>query len=147
MDATREEECVRMAQNTIIILSESFSSDDSLETLYVESSGSSRKIPTKPVISYNRSSTFRPHCHQMTCRKHFWMTHLIHVEKQKPTKHLTYYIELNPNSMNFFLYDFLDGYDTSDKIFDRDSFCTLFVLVYYQMILHGTIFFSFFHIR
>ena len=36
MDAMREQERVRMAQNTIIISSESSSSDDSLETSYDE---------------------------------------------------------------------------------------------------------------
>ena len=77
----REEERVHMAQNTIINFSESLSSDDSLETLSIESSGSGRrKIPTKPVVSSNKPSTFCPHCHQMTCRKHRLMTHLIHVQ-------------------------------------------------------------------
>ena len=48
-----------MAQNTIIISSESFSSDDSLETSSVELSDSGeRKIPNKLVISSNKSSTF-----------------------------------------------------------------------------------------
>ena len=48
-----------MAQNTIIISSESSSSDDSLETLNDESSGSGRrKIPYKPVTSSNKASTF-----------------------------------------------------------------------------------------
>ena len=51
MDEKREEERVRMAQNTIIISSEYSSSDDSLETLSDDSSDSGRrKIPTKPVI-------------------------------------------------------------------------------------------------
>ena len=55
----REEECVCMAQNTIIILYESLSSDDSLEKSSDESSDSGRsQIPTKPVISSNKSSTF-----------------------------------------------------------------------------------------
>ena len=46
-------------EQTIIILSNSSSSDDSLETFSVESYGSGRrKIPTKPVMSYNKSSTF-----------------------------------------------------------------------------------------
>ena len=58
-DAIREEECLRIAQNTIIILSESSSSYYLLETLSAESSGSGRiQIPTKPVISSNKSSTF-----------------------------------------------------------------------------------------
>ena len=43
MDEMREEERVCMAQNTIIILSESLSSDDLLETSSVESSGSGRR--------------------------------------------------------------------------------------------------------
>ena len=48
-----------MAQNTIIILSESLYSDDSLETPSDESSGSGRsKILTKPMVSSNKSSTF-----------------------------------------------------------------------------------------
>ena len=48
-----------MAQNTIIISSESPSSDESFETSSVESSGSRRRqITNKPVISYNKSSTF-----------------------------------------------------------------------------------------
>ena len=48
-----------MSQNTIIIFSESSSSDDSLETSSVESSGSLRsKIPTKLVMLSNKSSTF-----------------------------------------------------------------------------------------
>ena len=46
MDATREEEHVRMAQNAIII-----SSDD-------ESDSGRREIPSKPVTSYNKSYTF-----------------------------------------------------------------------------------------
>ena len=55
MDTIREEECVHMAQNTIIILSESSSSDDSLEASSVESSGSGiRQIPTKLVMSSNK---------------------------------------------------------------------------------------------
>ena len=46
MDEIREQERVRMAQNTIIIFSESSSSDDALEKLSVESSGSGgRQIP------------------------------------------------------------------------------------------------------
>ena len=36
MDARREQERVRMAQNTVIIYSKFSSSDDSLETLYDE---------------------------------------------------------------------------------------------------------------
>ena len=48
-----------MPHNTIIIFSESFSSDDSLETSYNESYGSEiRKIPSKPVTSSNKESTF-----------------------------------------------------------------------------------------
>ena len=48
-----------MAQNTIIISSESSSSDDLLETLSDESSSSRRRqIPTKSVMSSNKSSTF-----------------------------------------------------------------------------------------
>ena len=59
MDATREQERVRMAQNTVIIYSKSTSSDDSLETLYDESSDSGRReIPCKPVTSYNKASAF-----------------------------------------------------------------------------------------
>ena len=59
MDATREVECVRMAQNTIIISSESSSSDDLLEISSDESSDSGqRKITTKPVMSSNKPSTF-----------------------------------------------------------------------------------------
>ena len=55
----REEEHAPMSQNTIIISSESLSLDDSLETLSDESSGSGRRqIPTKPVMLYNKSSTF-----------------------------------------------------------------------------------------
>ena len=58
-DAIREEERVHMEQNNIIIPSESLSSDDSLETLFDESSDSGRgKIPTKPVMSYNKPFTF-----------------------------------------------------------------------------------------
>ena len=54
----REEERVRMEQ-TIIIFSKSSFSDDSLETSSVESYGSGRiQIPTKPVMSSNKSSTF-----------------------------------------------------------------------------------------
>ena len=81
MYAMTEEEHVRMAQNNIIILSESSSSDDSLETSSDESSGSvKRQIPTKPVMSSNKSSTFRPHCHQITRRKHLRMTNMIYVQ-------------------------------------------------------------------
>ena len=59
MDAMRGKDRARMAQNTIIISSESSSSDESLETLSDESSGSGgSQIPTKPVISSNKSSTF-----------------------------------------------------------------------------------------
>ena len=77
----REEERVRMAHNTIIISSESLSSDYSLETSSIESSGSGRRqIPTKPVTSSNKSSTFFPHFNQMTRRTHRYMTHLIHVQ-------------------------------------------------------------------
>ena len=48
-----------MAQYTIIISSEFLSPYDSLETLYDELSVSGkRQIPTKPVISSNKSSTF-----------------------------------------------------------------------------------------
>ena len=50
---------VSMAQNNVIISSESLSLDDSLETSSDESSGSGRRqVPTKPVISSNKSSTF-----------------------------------------------------------------------------------------
>ena len=53
MDAMREEECVHMAQNTIITL------DNSLETSSDDSSDSGRrKIPTKPVTLFNKPSTF-----------------------------------------------------------------------------------------
>ena len=49
-DTIREEERVCMAHNTIIISSESSSSDDLLETSSVESYGSERRqIPTKLV--------------------------------------------------------------------------------------------------
>ena len=79
----REEERVQMADNTIIISSESSSSDKSLEILYVESYGLGRiQIPTKPVMSSNKSFTFPPHCHQMTCQKHFQITHLIHAQRK-----------------------------------------------------------------
>ena len=55
--AMREKERVRMAHNTIIILSESLSSDESLKKLSDDSSDSGRrKIPTKPVMSSNKSS-------------------------------------------------------------------------------------------
>ena len=48
-----------MTQNAIIILSGSSYSDESLETSYDESSGSGRRqIPTKPVMSSNKSSIF-----------------------------------------------------------------------------------------
>ena len=59
MDTTRKEECVRIEHNTIIMLSESSSSYDSLETFSDDSSDSERRqIPTKPVTSSNKSSTF-----------------------------------------------------------------------------------------
>ena len=55
----REEERVRMAQHNSIIYSESMSSDDVLEKSSDESSYSGRsQIPTKPVMSSNKSSTF-----------------------------------------------------------------------------------------
>ena len=55
----REQELFPMAHNTIVILSGSLYLDDSLETLSGESSDSgTRQIPTKPVTSYNKSSTF-----------------------------------------------------------------------------------------
>ena len=48
-----------MAQNTIIISSDSYSSDDSLETSSDDSSDSGRRqIPDKPVTSSNKASTF-----------------------------------------------------------------------------------------
>ena len=72
-----------MSHNTIIILSESSSLYESLETSSVESSGSGRRqILTKPVMSSNESSTFRPHCNQMTRQKHCRMAHLIHVQEK-----------------------------------------------------------------
>ena len=82
-----------MEQNTIIILSESSFSDDLLETWRVESSGSGRsQILTKSVISSNKSSKFCTHCHQMTLRKHFRMTHQVHVKgkNQQSTIHTTF---------------------------------------------------------
>ena len=76
-----KEERVLMAQNTMIISSESLSSDGLLESSSVESSGSGRRqIPTKTVMSSNKSSTFCPHFCQMTCQKHRQMTHLMHVQ-------------------------------------------------------------------
>ena len=61
-DAMREKECVRITQNYIEMLSDSSSSsssEDSLEISYDDSSDSgTRKKPTKPVTSYNKSSTF-----------------------------------------------------------------------------------------
>ena len=57
-DEIREEECVPMAHNTIIISSKSSSSDDSLEKSLDDSSDSGTR--------------------------------------EKPTNHLTYYIEVNP---------------------------------------------------
>ena len=81
MYAAREEELVRKAQNTIIILSESLSSNESLEILSLESFGSERRqIPTKPIMSSNKSSTFRPHRRQINRQKHRQMTHLIYVQ-------------------------------------------------------------------
>ena len=60
--AMREQEHVRMAQKNIEILYDSSFlsfSDDSLEKLSGESSDSgTRQKPTKPVTSYNKSSTF-----------------------------------------------------------------------------------------
>ena len=59
MEAIREEERFCMAQNTIIISFDSSSSDDLLETSSDGSSDSGRrKIPTKPVTPYNKSSAF-----------------------------------------------------------------------------------------
>ena len=58
-DSMREEERVPMAQNTIIISSESLSSDDLLKISSDDSSDSGRrKIPTKPFMSSNISSPF-----------------------------------------------------------------------------------------
>ena len=58
-DEMRDEERFIMAQSTIIIFSESLSSDDSLETSSFESFNSGkRQIPTKTVTSSNKSSTF-----------------------------------------------------------------------------------------
>ena len=55
----REEERVRMAQNSIIISSESLSSDDLLETSSDDSSDSgTRQKLTNSVTSSNKSSTF-----------------------------------------------------------------------------------------
>ena len=57
-DEMREQEHVYMAQNTIVISSDSSSSDYLLEIYSDESSDSvTRKIPTKPVTSSNKSST------------------------------------------------------------------------------------------
>ena len=60
-DAMREQERVRMAQNTIEILSDSLfssSSDDLLEKIYDDSSDSgTRQKPTKPVTLSDKSST------------------------------------------------------------------------------------------
>ena len=79
--AMREEERVRMAQNNIIILSESSSSDESLERSSIVSYCSVRRqIPTKPLMSYNKQSTFYPHHCQMTRQKHRRMTRLIPVQ-------------------------------------------------------------------
>ena len=73
-----------MAHNTIIISSESSSSDGSLETLSVESYGSGiKQIPTKTVMLYNKSSTFLPHRFQTTLWKNLHMTHLINVQGKK----------------------------------------------------------------
>ena len=49
MDATREEERVCTAHNTIIISSESLSSDDSLETPSDELSDSKKKANTNQI--------------------------------------------------------------------------------------------------
>ena len=59
INAMWEEERVRMAPNTIIISSEYLSLDDSLETSTNESYGSGRRqIPTRPMMSSKKSSTF-----------------------------------------------------------------------------------------
>ena len=59
MDEMTKEERVRIEQNTIIMLSESSSSYDSLETLSDDSSDPVRRqIPTKPVTSSNKPSKF-----------------------------------------------------------------------------------------
>ena len=72
MYAIREQECVRMEQNTNIISSESSSSDDLLEASYNESSGSGRsQISFRPVTSYNKTSTF-PAKHKSYIEKHPW---------------------------------------------------------------------------
>ena len=61
-DAVREQENVHMAQNYIESSSDSSSSslsDNSLETLSDDSSDLvTRKKPNKPVMSYNKPSTF-----------------------------------------------------------------------------------------
>ena len=58
-DAMREQERVRMEHNTIVILSDSSSLGDLLETSSDDSSDSGRRqIPKKPVTSSNKSSTF-----------------------------------------------------------------------------------------
>ena len=61
-DAIREQERVHTAQKYIEILSDSLyssSSDDSLKTSSSDSSDSSkRQNPTKPMMLYNKSSTF-----------------------------------------------------------------------------------------
>ena len=59
MNEMMEEEHVLMAQNTIIIPSESSSSDDSLETLSDDSYDSGgRQISAKLVTSSNKAYTF-----------------------------------------------------------------------------------------
>ena len=62
MEHTKEQECVHTAQKYIEILSDSSSSLSSYDSseLYLEDSSDSgtREKPTKPVTSFNKSSTF-----------------------------------------------------------------------------------------
>ena len=125
--------------------SEYLPSDDSLGTLSVESSVSGiSQIPTKPVMSSNKSSTFRPRCHQITCQKHRRMTHLIYVQGkiQQSTWHNT--LKWILNWMNLVLICFLWWRLHNGHNLGYDYFCLPFVSVYYQLMLHGTIFFLLF---
>ena len=59
--------------------------------------------------------------------------------RQKPNKHLIYYIEVDPKIHDiFYLLSLIDMTQWTQYWIRQKLFCLPFVLVYYRLILHGT---------
>ena len=69
--------------------------------------------------------------------------------RKKPIKHLTYYIEVYPylQELCFDILFLIDMTQWKQYWILKKFFFFLFVFIYYQLMSHGTILFSFVHVR